>query len=96
MTAAFKKGLIGCGLAVALGACVVGIWWVQRGGRVVRRTELLGPETQAFVTFIADKGDPAVEDLLGSALRRLGASRSENQPEGLRIFHPPHRNFLHP
>lgn len=88
MTAAIKKALIGCGAAVVLVAaaavatCAVGFWWLQRGGRVVQRTELVGPETQAFVTFIAASEDRALLDLFGTVERRASA-RKDGPPDWL-------------
>ena len=60
-------------LAVAAGAA--GLWWIKRGGPVVERTELVGPETQAFATFIATPKDRALLDLFASIERRADQKR---------------------
>ena len=87
MTSVIKRGLFGCAILAALAVvtCTIGIWWVQRGGRVLHRTELIGPETQAFVTFIAAPEDRALVDLFATVERRVTARR-ENQPEWLHSF----------
>lgn len=87
MTSIIRKGLIACGIGAALlgAACAVGLWWIQRGGRVVERSELVGPETQAFVTFIAVPEDRALLDLFATVQQRA-AARYKNQPEWLHAF----------
>src|SRR5439155_2794430 len=69
--------------AVAAGAA--GLWWIKRGGPVVERTELVGPETQAFATFIATPKDRALLDLFASIERRADQKR-EGQPDWLHSF----------
>ena len=88
MTASLKRTLLGCSLLLLIAAVagtIGGYWWLHRGGPIVDRLQLVGPQSEAFVTFIAEAGDPAVTDLSASVLRRLQAAKKESQPEGMRF-----------
>lgn len=76
MTLRARIGL-GCGaLSVLLaGAAGIAAWWAFRGGPVVDRLDLVGPETQAFVTFLAVPEDAPLAAVMDS-LRKRAAGRA--------------------
>jgi hypothetical protein len=87
VTPGLRKLFIGCGAAsVLLGAGVVaGIWWFFRGGPVVDRLDLVGPQTQAFVTFLAVPEDHALQEVVES-LRKRPTHAGEKNTEWMSWF----------
>jgi hypothetical protein len=86
VTPGVRKLLIGCGVVSALlgAGLVAGIWWFFRGGPVVDRLDLVGPQTQAFVTFLAVPEDGALQQVIDSLKRRPVPAGSEKTGEWLR------------
>lgn len=99
MTRSAKTLLAGCGAlsVVAIAVIVFGVWWFLRGSPVVDRLELVGPETQAFVTFLAVPEDRALVEVIQSLKQRSVSKRGDKRAEwlsalndlisGARIYH---------
>ena len=83
-----RKLLIGCGaVSLLLGVCaIVGVWWFLRGGPVVDRLDLVGPHTQAFVTFLAVPEDRALQEVVESLRKRRSHPGSEKTAEWMSWF----------
>ena len=94
-----RKLLIGCGAAAALlgAALVAGVWWFMRGGPVGERLDLVGPRTQAFVTFLAVPEDRALQEVVESLRKRPAHAGDAKRTEwmgwlgdllsGARVYH---------
>jgi hypothetical protein len=85
VTSRARKIVLGCAGAIVLVVCAVGIaaWWMLRGGPVVDRLDLVGPETQAFVTFLAVPEDGALRSVVDSLERRADAKTRDRHGEWL-------------
>lgn len=88
MTPRTRKLVLGCGALaiVLLAAAGVGAWWALRGGPVVDRLDLVGPETEAFVTFLAVPDDAALRQAVDSLKRRAAGRSGDRHGEWLRTL----------
>jgi len=62
----------------------LGLWWVLRPSPAADRLDLVGPETQGFVTFLAVPEDRALREVLDSLKKRSAAAGSDKQAEWIR------------
>jgi hypothetical protein len=85
---ALRKLLIGCGVASALlgVGLIAGVWWFFRGAPVVDRLDLVGPQTQAFVTFLAVPEDRALQEVVESLRKRPVQPGGEKHAEWMSWF----------
>jgi len=83
-----RKLLIGCGIAAALvgAGLILSVWWFLRGGPVGDRLDLVGPRTQAFVTFLAVPEDKALQEVVDSLRKRPAHPGEEKHGEWMSWF----------
>src|SRR5712691_7522 len=88
---------IAAGVLVAATLVVAGgfvLWRYLRGGPVEDRLDLVGAETQAFVTFLAVPEDRPLVDLIESLKRRPAGAGGEKRAEWLRSLSDPLSGML--
>jgi len=64
----------------------LGAWWYTRPMPLADRLDLIGPGTQAYVSFLADGDDKALRDLLDSLKSRTAAGPQDSRSEWLRAL----------
>ncbi len=80
---ALRKVLLWGALVFVLLAAL-GLWWFLRPSPAVDRLDLVGPETQGFVTFLAVPEDRALREVLDSLKKRSAAAGGDKQAEWIR------------